>query len=467
MRLTRTLLPAFDRRRSAARVALVALAVGAVAALTGCQSRDYDIFGSRSASRPATQAPQQLPPAGSAPAPLAEPQAPIESQAAPPSATGQQPPVVGLLLPLTGNNAPLGRALLDAATLATFDIGDESFVVLPRDTGGTPDGAAAAAQSALAAGARLIVGPLFGAEVSAVAAVTRPAGVSIITLSNDRGVAGPGVFVIGLSPQGQTQRIVGYAQSRGLRTLAAMVPNNAYGAAVEDSFRATAQSAGAQVAVVERYDPASGDTTPVVRRLAAYEARGAAAMAQRKALQGRDDDEAREQLRQLQAAGVTADSGFDAILLPDFGDRLLQMAPLLPYYDIDPGQVRFLGSAFWEDPRVSREPALIGAWFPAPPPAAKADFVRRYRSVYGQQPPAIATLVYDATALAAILARSPNGPDFSARAIANPNGFAGTTGIFRFRPDGTAERGFAVLEVQRDGFRVVSPAPEDFRELSR
>jgi hypothetical protein len=93
--------------------------------------------------------------------------------------------------------------------------------------------------------------------------------------------------------------------------------------------------------------------------------------------------------------------------------------------------------------------------------------VRRYRSVYGQQPPAIATLVYDATALAAVLARAQNGPDFSAQAISNPNGFAGTAGIFRFRPDGMAERGLAVLEVQRDGFRVVSPAPEDFRELTR
>jgi branched-chain amino acid transport system substrate-binding protein len=465
-------LPALDRaalgRRHAPRLALWALAVAAfAAALTGCQSRNYDIFGSRSASRPATQAPQPLPPAASAPAPLSEPSAPVESESASPLATSQQPPLVGLLLPLTGNNAALGRALLDAASLAAFDIGDDSLVMLPRDTGWTPDGAAAAAQSALAAGARLIVGPLFGAEVAAVSAVTRPAGVNIITLSNDRAVAGPGVFVIGLSPQGQTQRIIGYARSRGLRSLAALVPNNAYGAAVEDSFRASTSAAGAQVAVVERYDPTAGDATPVVRRLAAYEARGTAAMAQRKALQDRDDDEAREQLRQLQSAGVTADAGFDAILLPDFGDRLLSLAPLLPYYDIDPGQVRFLGSAFWEDPRVNREPALAGAWFPAPPPAARADFVRRYRSVYGQTPPSIATLVYDATALAAVLARAPNGPDFSAQAISNPNGFAGTAGIFRFRPDGMAERGFAVLEVQRDGFRVVSPAPEDFRELTR
>jgi hypothetical protein len=110
---------------------------------------------------------------------------------------------------------------------------------------------------------------------------------------------------------------------------------------------------------------------------------------------------------------------------------------------------------------------LAGAWFPAPPPEARADFTRRFKQIYNRDAPRIATLVYDAVALAAVLARNPNGPDFSAAMIGNANGFSGIDGIFRFRPDGTAERGLAILEVRREGFRVISPAPEDFREVSR
>ena len=45
----------------------------------------------------------------------------------------------------------------------------------------------------------------------------------------------------------------------------------------------------------------------------------------------------------------------------------------------------------------------------------------------------------------------------------DPNGFAGVNGIFRFNADGTSERGLAVLEVQPDGFHVVSPAPKTFQ----
>ena len=126
--------------------------------------------------------------------------------------------------------------------------------------------------------------------------------------------------------------------------------------------------------------------------------------------------------------------------------------------------VRFLGLAGWEDPRLSREPALVGAWFAAPPPDARADFLRRFRNTYSREAPRVATIAYDAVALAAVLA---TGGDFSARAIASPSGFDGLDGLFRLLPDGGIERGLAVIEIQRNGTRVISPAPKSFDELVR
>lgn len=449
-------------RSASYRVALSA----ALLAVVGCQDmspRDYAIFGRDEASQPATQAPQSVRPPDVQEAPAPTP--PVVEQGVP--AAPAVRPAIALLLPLSGNNASLGRALLDAATLAAFDIGDEAFTLMPRDTGGTPEGAAAAADEALKAGAKLIIGPLFGAEVPAVATAATPAGVNVVTLSNDRSVARPGVYVLGLSPQGQIERIVTYARTRGLQRFAALLPGNAFGSAAEESLRRATAGSDAQVSQIERYDPAAGDVTPVVRRFASYEGRRNALLAQRKELEARDDEISRQALRRLEGLDTFGEVGFDSVLLPDFGDRLLSLAPLLPYFDVDPARVRFLGSAFWEDPRITREPALLGAWFPAPPPEARADFVRRFRQIYGREPPRIATLAYDAVALAAILARSEGGPDFSAAAIANPNGFAGADGIFRFRSDGTAERGLAVLEVRREGFRTISPAPSDFRQVTQ
>ena len=121
-----------------------------------------------------------------------------------------------------------------------------------------------------------------------------------------------------------------------------------------------------------------------------------------------------------------------------------------------------LGTGQWDESGVGAEPALIGGWFAAPPPSERADFEKRYERAYGRKPPRLATLVYDATALAAVLAQAEGGPDFSVEALTDPNGFAGRDGIFRLVPEGVTERGLAVLEVEPRGFKVISEAPESF-----
>lgn len=105
---------------------------------------------------------------------------------------------------------------------------------------------------------------------------------------------------------------------------------------------------------------------------------------------------------------------------------------------------------------------MLGAWFAAPPPAARARFVERFRELFGRSPDRLATLAYDAVALAAVLARG-EVPDPYARArLENPDGFAGVDGIFRLTETGTVERGLAVLEVRRDAPLEIDPAPTSF-----
>ena len=80
--------------------------------------------------------------------------------------------------------------------------------------------------------------------------------------------------------------------------------------------------------------------------------------------------------------------------------------------------------------------------------------------------PPLATLSYDATALASLLARMEGGADFSSNAITSPSGFAGTGGIFRFLPDGQSQRRLAIMEVRPNRVRVLSPSLQSFRDLT-
>ena len=369
---------------------------------------------------------------------------------------------VALLLPLSGANGALGEDMLKAAQLAMFDFANDRFELLVHDTRGTPEGAADAASLAIADRAALILGPLLAKSVVAAAPFARAAAVRMLAFSSDRSVAGDGVYAMGFFPEANVERVVAYARSRGLRRFAAIAPDNEFGITVVEALQRTVRSQGGVVSRIEYYDPFAKDFNAPIKRLARFEARKQALAAQRAQLESRDDEVARRALTRLQNLQTIGDLPFDALMVADGGERLQAVAALLPFYDIDPGKIRILGTGQWDEPGVGAEPALIGGWFAAPPPEARAEFERRFEDVFGAKPRRLATLAYDATALAVVLAGAEGGPDYSAATLSASSGFAGRDGVFRFRSDGTAERGLAVLELQRQGAKVIGDAPGSF-----
>jgi hypothetical protein len=155
-------------------------------------------------------------------------------------------------------------------------------------------------------------------------------------------------------------------------------------------------------------------------------------------------------------------AGFDALLLPEGGETLKQIARRLKQAGIGAPQVRLLGSGLWDDPSIAGEPALSGGWFAASPPELRREFETRFQSTYNHPPPRLASLAFDAAALASVLAKAGGNAPFTHDSILNPSGFTGVDGLFRFTPQGLVQRGLAVIEVQPQGNIVVSPAPHDF-----
>jgi len=360
---------------------------------------------------------------------------------------------IGFLAPMSGPNAGLGRALFDAAQMALFDLADNRLVLLPRDTEGSPEKAGEAARRVIAEGAQIIIGPLFANEAAAVGQVARERNVKVLSFSTDRSVAGGGVYLLGFTPDQQVERVISYARTRGITRFAAIAPDSPYGNAVVQAATTAVQAAGGEMLRQDRYPVDSGDLTPSVRRFAAALRSLPPRGLEEPPVDGVDPNIARP---------------VDAVLLPEGGARLRALAPLLPFFDIDPRAVRFLGTGLWDDPSLSTEPALVGGWYAGPAPEGFAEFARRFEQGFGRRPPRLASLAYDATALVGILARKTDTPTpFDDAGLANPDGFAGYDGIFRFQTSGLVQRGLAVLEIQRrGGGRVIDPAPASFQPAS-
>lgn len=345
-------------------------------------------------------------------------------------AVGKGQVKVGLILPLSGagNAGIAGNSMKNAAEMALAEFQNPDIQLLIKDDAGTPQGAQTAAQQALGEGAEIILGPLFGLSVAGVAQQARSRNIPVIAFSTDASVAGQGVYLLSFLPETDVNRITDYSTSTGKRSFAALLPENAYGNVVEAAFKQAVARKGARMVAFEKYTSDPSQVQTAVRNVA-------------------------------QALG-----GADALLLADDGDMLVQLSSQLAGAGADLKRVQLLGTGLWDNPKVFADQHLQGGYYAAPDPSGYRAFAKRYRGKYGQDPVRTATLAYDAVALVAALSRvnSGGGPRFSAEVLTNVSGFTGIDGLFRFRPNGTNERGLAVLRVAASGGQIASASPKSF-----
>jgi ABC-type branched-subunit amino acid transport system substrate-binding protein len=356
---------------------------------------------------------------------------------APPPQAPEPPPAsmigagqvkVGLILPLSaaGNAGVAAQAMKNAAEMALAEFKNPNIQLLVKDDAGQPATAQAGAQQAIEEGAEMIVGPLFAQSVSAVSQVARARGIPVIAFSTDASVATRGVYLLSFLPETDVRRIVEYAASRGKRSFAGLMPDNAYGAVVEAAFQQDVPKHGGRVVALEKYPLDQNKMTDPVHRIA------------------------------------QAGNRVDSIFIPDNEDAP-RIAQMLSGDGVNPKRVQILGTGLWgDDARISSSPPLDGAWYAAPDPAGFRNFSARYRARFGQDPVRTAALAYDAVALIAALVKTQGQQRFSEQVLTNASGFAGIDGIFRFRPDGTNDRGLAVMRVTPTGPQPISPAPKSF-----
>jgi branched-chain amino acid transport system substrate-binding protein len=337
---------------------------------------------------------------------------------------------IALVLPLNaaGNAGQVGQSMRNAAELAVTEFNNPDIQLLVKDDGGSTQGAQQAVQQALDEGAQLIIGPLFAQSVQAAGQIAKARNVPVIGFSTDSSVASRGVFLLSFLPESDVDRVVDYAIAQGKRSFVGLVPDNAYGGVVEAEFRQYVPRKGGRVVAIERYPSDRGALPGAMQNV------------------------------------VQSAAGADALFLPGEAGTVPAVAQALTAAGVNLKRLQLLGTGLWEDASIA-DPTLQGGWYPGPDPNGANNykaFSGRYRARYGQEPARTATLAYDAVALAAALVKTQGPGGLTTQALLNPSGFAGIDGVFRFRQDGTNQRGLAVLRVTPTGGQVISPAPRAF-----
>ncbi|MDV7341163.1 penicillin-binding protein activator [Terasakiella sp. A23] len=373
---------------------------------------------------------------------------------------------VGLLLPLTGRASKVGQQIMNAAQLALFDFAGPRYELLPYDTQSTPEGAIQAAQYAISDGVSIIIGPLLSQSAQAISPFLQAANVNALAFTNDSTAASQNVFVLGVRPEEEVERIINFAALQGSTRFALLTPADEYGVRVRAAFESAVAANGMEVSKIVQFLSGTDDLAALIREMADYDERRKELLKQKKELEGKTDALSEKALERLELLQTVGDVDFDALLVAAGGSTLQTIAANLPYFDVDPKKVRILGTSLWENNWVHAEPALQGGWFAAPSAKNRTDFVNQFKAVYGQNPHRLATLAYDAVALSAVLANEEGEADYSRETLTDPAGYLGRNGIFRLHPWGLAERGLSVMQVQQRQFREISPSPNSFAPVT-
>ncbi|MEM6481177.1 MAG: penicillin-binding protein activator [Pseudomonadota bacterium] len=340
---------------------------------------------------------------------------------------------VALLVPHGSTSAEeqlLARDLENAARLAVSDLSGVAIDLRVYGTAGNATQAQNVAIQAVDEGAKIIVGPLHAASANAVAVSMAPRNVNVMAFSNNPTIAGGNLFVLGQTFDTTADRLTGYAVSQGKRRIMTVYSDNVAGELGRNAISRAVSSRGAQSAGSVTYEFSQQGVIGAVPAITST-----------------------AQTNQADSIFLTANT---AGALPLF-------TQMLPEAGLPPENIQYIGLARWDQPRQTLElPGVQEGWFAIPDPQRETQFRSRFQSAYGNPPHALAGLSYDAIAAIGALAQSGRSDALSRGNLVQPAGFQGVNGIFRFRSDGTTDRGLAVVTVRERELFVLSPAPSSF-----
>jgi branched-chain amino acid transport system substrate-binding protein len=351
---------------------------------------------------------------------------------------------VGLLLPLSGKDALLGKLLLDAATLGLEDAYSNptmrslatKITLLPHDTGESPTKAKKAASEAIASGAKLLIGPLYADATQAIAPIARKAQIPVLSFSNSPDSAREGVHLFGYMVQQQAAYITTYAVRQQKQHLAVLLPTNAYGTLIEDAVQDAALKTGLAHVTIVKYEAGSTDMPLIAAQLSNV---------------------------LHQKSQMTTTPAADSVLLVESGTRLEALLKALATANIAPPDVSYLGIGTWLNEELLGNRRLMGAEFASTSLSSHYYFNGRMQYSYNITPPHIAALAYDAPQLLAMVLMQEG--QLSESALTRSQGYQlPATGLTRLNHDGTNTRALGVVRLSESAFVESRPAPRYIEE---
>ena len=218
-------------------------------------------------------------------------------------------------------------------------------------------------------------------------------GILFFSFAPDKSLADECVYLINFFPEDDLIALFNHFPE-GSR-IALLFPENAYGYYINYIIDPIAVESSSLIVNRASYKEDLTNAREAIKELSKYELRKYELNRQKKILEKKDDVISKKALKKIEKFETIGEVDFTHLILPDYSIRLLEIAPLLPIYDVDPNKVKFVGTGVWDDKIFFDEPSLQGAIFSGIDEVNRLTFLNDYEKIYQEKPIRTATLPYD------------------------------------------------------------------------
>ena len=344
---------------------------------------------------------------------------------------------IGLMLPLSGEHYRIGRSLLNAAQMALEKINGNNLIVYIADTGDDRQ-LLENLYFLINKEIDVLIGPVFTDKIIKIKDI----------LIENR------FHAFGLTLEDEINELLVYSLARNFKRYAVVTPDNNYGRRVKkyiEKFNSINNQLKFKFII---YDEESPDFYEVSKLISDFENRKIKLEYEIELLKKVDSIENLEKLKELEKLDTYGELDFEAILLltQNFNE-LSNLSSILPYYDVDPKKIQYMGNSLWSKDQALKEPGLENGYFTARNIDSRKIFENTYAQIFKDKPHSLATYTYDLIGLISKIQSINN--NFEIQLLYSDKGFIGTDGWFRIHENGKVSRKPNIYKINNQKFKII------------
>ncbi len=373
---------------------------------------------------------------------------------------------ISVLLPLSGENAELGRGIRKSIEIAFFKTSNKNIAVNFYDMSGDAEQKENTVKNALASSPSIIIGPIFAEDAKLVRKL-KPVDLPVLSFTSNTKAIGNGVMTVALIPYQSVEAIVKQAGLDERKSIMIFAPNSESGEYMAGAAKKAANIYNIDISGLLYYTP--GDTDSMKRlanEAANHTARLEANTKAREILSNimihEDLDEEEKlyietQLEDVSKLDTLGKPPFDSVLFLGSMNDSQTIVSFLRYFNVTEKDAKMYGTALWDLSNTRGNFSMSNAQY-ASLPAMDRAFSNTHQQISNRATSRLDTLGYDAANIAIGMLESDQ---LAASYLLSPSGYVGIDGLFKLLPNGTNER---ALQISKVNGKIITPASTDFIE---